>query len=179
MAAWRLDRPDAPLPLGDGFGLRPWRLDDADALVAALDGDSEISRWIAVIAQPYRVSDAEAYLTASIRDWDTGRGGTFAIVDDRDVPVGSIALDLTKYEAPCIGYWVAAAARGRGLATSATRAVAALAFDVVGAGRVILYAEAGNAASRAVARRAGFSECGPVRLEDGITRILHEQRRPG
>ena len=176
MAAPGLDRPDAPLPLGGGFKLRPWRRDDAGALVAALDGDTEVSRWITVIPQPYRADDAEAFLAATIRDWDAGRGGAFAIVDDRDAPVGSIGLDVTGYDAPCIGYWVAEAARGRGLATRAARAVAQLAFDVVGADRVILYAEAENAASRAVARRAGFGERGLAQLGDGITRILYELR---
>ena len=42
--------------------LRPWRADDAAELVAALDGDDEIARWLDSIPQPYTDADARAWL---------------------------------------------------------------------------------------------------------------------
>jgi RimJ/RimL family protein N-acetyltransferase len=97
--------------------------------------------------------------------------GDFAIVDDRDAPVGSVALDLAGHEALCVGYWIARGARGQGLAARATPAVVRLAFDVVGTDRVILHAQPENTASRAVARRAAFVECGVSQLADGIVEL--------
>src|SRR5436309_16018285 len=42
--------------------LRPWRADDAEAIVACIDGDPEISRWLDVVPQPYTLADARAYI---------------------------------------------------------------------------------------------------------------------
>ena len=45
--------------LDDGIvALRPWRTDDAEAIVACIDGDPEISRWLDVVPQPYTLEDA-------------------------------------------------------------------------------------------------------------------------
>jgi ribosomal-protein-alanine N-acetyltransferase len=127
----RVRRPEAPLMIGRGFALRPWRSEDAPALVAALDGDPEILRWISIIPQPYRGADAEAFIAATVRGWDEGVNAAFAIVDRRDKPVGAVDLHLLQDVAPSIGYWVARVARGRGLATAAAREVAEFALDVV------------------------------------------------
>lgn len=63
---------------------------------------------------------------------------------------------------PEIGYAVAPWARRRGYAAEAARALADWALRL-GAHRVHLYADVGNGASQAVARRAGFREEGVVR----------------
>ena len=50
--------------LDDGIvALRPWRADDAEAIVACIDGDPEISRWLDVVPQPYTLEDARTYIT--------------------------------------------------------------------------------------------------------------------
>lgn len=56
-----------------------------------------------------------------------------------------------------IGYAVGPAHRGQGLAARAVRVMAAYAFEQLGAEQVILELEAENAASVAVATKAGFS----------------------
>jgi hypothetical protein len=43
---------------------------------------------------------------------------------------------------------------------------------------VILFAQPGNLASRAVAVRAGFDQSGTKLLGDGLVRIIYERRRP-
>jgi RimJ/RimL family protein N-acetyltransferase len=60
---------------------------------------------------------------------------------------------VPKFE---IGYWTVASFGGKGYATEATRAVAALAFDVLKAKRVQIRCEPTNERSRRVAERAGF-----------------------
>lgn len=55
-----------------------------------------------------------------------------------------------------LGYAVGPAHRGQGLAARAVRVMAAYAFEQLGARQVILELEAENAASVAVATKAGF-----------------------
>ncbi|GAA3128831.1 hypothetical protein GCM10017687_49960 [Streptomyces echinatus] len=55
-----------------------------------------------------------------------------------------------------LGYAVGPAHRGQGLAARAVRVIAAYAFEELGAEQVILELEAENAASVAVATKAGF-----------------------
>jgi RimJ/RimL family protein N-acetyltransferase len=61
---------------------------------------------------------------------------------------------IPKFE---IGYWVRASCAGRGYATEATRALAELARDALGARRLEITADAANAASRRVAEKSGFA----------------------
>ena len=43
--------------------LRPWTCgDDAEAIVACIDGDPEITRWLDQVPQPYTLEDARAYI---------------------------------------------------------------------------------------------------------------------
>lgn len=61
-----------------------------------------------------------------------------------------------------IGYWLAASARTRGYATRAVNLLTSWLFEL-GAARIFLTIVAGNEASVAVARRAGFAYEGTMR----------------
>jgi len=139
----------------DVIALRPWRRKDADALVACIDGDPEIGRWLDRIPQPYTAADALAFIS--------GIGETaFAVVDEASGEiVGGIGLRWTEDVAE-VGYWARAGARGRGLTTRALVLAAGVAFEE-GAARVQLRADVENAPSRRVAEKAGFTAEGVVR----------------
>ena len=62
-----------------------------------------------------------------------------------------------------IGYWLAPAARGRGVATRAVRILGDWAFASLPVDRIGITAEPGNRASCAVAERAGFTYEGVLR----------------
>lgn len=89
------------------------------------------------------------------------------VIVDRagDRPVGSIGVWLRDLAAGrvAVGYWVVAAARGRGAATHALTAVAAWALKDLGIARVELFVEPDNAASIRTAERAGFVREGLLR----------------
>ena len=72
--------------------------------------------------------------------------------------VGSVDLRIEAADGRTgeIGYWVAAAARGRGVASTAARLLSDFGFDTLGLRRIELNAAVGNAASRRVAEKAGF-----------------------
>ena len=136
-----LTLPSPPLT-GESVVLRPWRSDDAPALVAAW-ADPEIRRWAEVPAE----TGLDA---ASI--WITGQ----ALRRER-----RMALDLAVVDADgsVIGWWTAADARGRGVATEAVALLTGWALGgQLGLSVVVARVDAANVASLAVARRAGYSE---------------------
>jgi RimJ/RimL family protein N-acetyltransferase len=160
----------APLPpptLTDGVvRLRPWRPDDAPAVFAACQ-DAEIARWVP-IPWPYHELDAQSLLDASAAGWRDGSAAHFAIVDvATDRMVGAI----TRYgpdpehggHRATFGYWVAAEARGRGVATRALTLIVDWTLATTDVVRLDLETFAGNEASAKVAARCGFEVEGTLR----------------
>jgi RimJ/RimL family protein N-acetyltransferase/catechol 2,3-dioxygenase-like lactoylglutathione lyase family enzyme len=152
--------------LNDGVvALRPWRRDDAGDLVAALD-DPEVSLWIPVIPYPYRLEDAEVFFDLVGREADAGRMVAGAIVDHADgrlfggIGMSSISRGNASAE---VGYWVAAAERGRGVATRAAKLLVDWGFAELGLDRIGLLADTDNVASRRVAKKLRFVEEGVLR----------------
>ena len=139
--------------------LRAWRDSDLPGLVAACQ-DREISRWTRV-PFPYGPSDARAYLLQRHDSLHAGTAAPFAIVAsaDRDQLLGSISLMRFSWQHSRaeVGYWLAAASRGRGHATRAVRLLTAWGFRSLGLQRIDLMAATGNPASQRVAERCGFT----------------------
>jgi RimJ/RimL family protein N-acetyltransferase len=153
-------------PLSDGvIALRAWMPADIPALVEACQ-DPEISRRT-LVPSPYTEDEARAYLERVAAGWTDGARASFAVVDaaDHDAPVGAAGLQAIDWDqlAADVGYWLAAPARGRGFATRAVELLAGWAFGALGLERLELRTIEDNAASHAVARRAGFApSAGPL-----------------
>jgi RimJ/RimL family protein N-acetyltransferase len=140
--------------------LRPWADEDVPALVAAIDGDPEISAWLELIPQPYTVSEARAWVALATSMWRERSGSPFAVLADGEV-VGGVGVNWIDREQGVgdIGYWLKREVRGRGYTTRAVRLAAEWAFSV-GCERLQLRADAENEASLRVAERAGFKREG-------------------
>src|SRR3954468_5563281 len=154
-----LHHPDPPL--SDGvITLRPKRREDIDALVAVCQ-DPEISRWTRV-PSPYTREDAEGWIRAAELDRQAGLGIDWLAVDEQGEVVASIAVQHIRPDEGVgeIGYWVVAPARGRGIATRAVRLAADWALRDLRLRTLELIAHEDNAASRGVARAAGFTQTG-------------------
>ena len=144
--------------------IRPWNEADAGDLVACLDGDEEIARWLDRIPQPYRVADALAFI-------GTTSETTFAIVDADDGRLlGGIGVRWAEDVAE-IGYWVREEARGRGVTTRALVLATRFALER-GAARVQLRADLENLPSRRVAEKVGYKA-------EGVLRSAHWNPRLG
>jgi RimJ/RimL family protein N-acetyltransferase len=143
--------------------LRPYRVDDADAVFAACQ-DPEIQRWLTAVPVPYTREDARTFIDqVAIAGRSTGQSLTVAIEADGQL-VGSSGVHGLQVHplGPEIGYWIAPQARGNGYAAETAHALAEWALGL-GAPRVHLVADVRNAGSQAVARRAGFSQEGVLR----------------
>jgi RimJ/RimL family protein N-acetyltransferase len=142
---------------GEGVVLRPPRLADADDVTAACQ-DPGIQRYIPVIPVPYTREDAVHYLTEGVAAIRAGGGAGLVVADpDTDRVIGSIGLHhISRSDGLAeVGYWVAPWARGQGVATAATVALTAWAYQQ-GLHRVELLTEEDNWPSQRVALAAGF-----------------------
>lgn len=149
---------------GDGLLLRPWCPEDAEAVYQACQ-DPEIVRWTRV-PHPYTQEHATSFAAASAGTWREQAGASFAVVDETTGAVLASCGLVDVDESDCtveVGYWVAPWARGRGVATAATKAVSRWAMEDLGAQRVSLEAASANIGSQRVALKAGFTREGVQR----------------
>lgn len=151
----------------DAVVLRPWSSSDA-IFMAEASRDPAIERYNGPV--PASVADAMTVIERIEQSWRTFEvegdptGAAFAIVDaSSGEPVGMCGIDhWSSADVAQFGYWLAAGARGRGLATRAVMLMTGWLFTL-GAARVFLTIDSENAASAAVALRAGFIHEGTLR----------------
>jgi RimJ/RimL family protein N-acetyltransferase len=147
----------------DGLILRPWQAGDAPALIVACE-DPEIARWLPMIPSPYTEEDARTYLELARDTWERGESYNFAILDaETGALAGSIAVRMMRFRIGHFGYWVAAEARGRGIATQALKALCRWGVDTLDLKRMELLTDPKNTASQRVAEKAGFQREGILR----------------
>ena len=167
-------RPPSPA-LSDGVvTLRPWIERDVTAIADACR-DQEIAWWLDQVPQPYGEADARTYVAMTRRGWKDGTHAAFAVTDatSGDV-VGSVGLHWldTEHGVAEVGYWVRRDARGRGVATRATRLAVRWALKDCAMKRLQLRADRLNVASQRVAEAAGFRP-------EGILRSVRFNARQG
>jgi RimJ/RimL family protein N-acetyltransferase len=153
-----------------GLVLRPKVPGDADALTAACQ-DPEIQRWT-FVPSPYTRADADHYIALSEQEAAAGTAVHLVAVDAEDGRVlGSFSIMELDREPGYgeIGYWVAAEARGRGIATRAVRLLTDWGRAELGLTRLEILPHKDNEASKRVAEKAGYRDTGqlvaPVRGE--------------
>jgi RimJ/RimL family protein N-acetyltransferase len=140
--------------------LRPGWPEDAPAVMRAI-GHEEVVRMLAKAPWPYRLADAESFLSRQ-------RGAeeaSFLILShegDYPRPIGGIGLapDEDGHE---LGYWLAPGAWGRGYATEAGLAVVTIARHGLGLKRLHSGHFIDNPASGRVLQKLGFRATGKVK----------------
>ncbi|MEU8253746.1 GNAT family N-acetyltransferase [Micromonospora inaquosa] len=146
-------------PVVEAYGvrLRPFRAEDSADVV---DGcaDPLTQRFVSNLPTPYTETDARWWIDVGAPAAWTGGGAAYAVADPAtDRLLGAVGLSnpVPARGQLEIGYWMRPAARGRGLATAATRALSEHAF-ATGAVRLELLTEPENGPSQRVALAAGF-----------------------
>jgi RimJ/RimL family protein N-acetyltransferase len=137
--------------------LRPVREGDVPAIVAACQ-DPEISRWTTV-PSPYDEHHAVEFVRRAAEGRRRGTGAAFTMADPAgDGLLGCISVFGVDWTAlvGTVGYWVAAGARGRGVARHALGLLSRWSFDRLGLARLQLDVVVGNEASCRVAEAAGY-----------------------
>ncbi|MFM8780685.1 MAG: GNAT family N-acetyltransferase, partial [Gemmatimonadota bacterium] len=165
-----------PMPVltTDQLLLRAFVSSDAVAVEAAVS-DVAVAEQTLSIPHPYPPGAAVDFIAATQREWSAGTVATWAVVQ-RDVGavVGAVMLRFAwPHRRAEIGYWIARAAWGRGIATEAVRVVLEYGFDRRGLHRVEARRWVGNEASGRVLAKAWFRDEGVLRgalVRDGIAR---------
>jgi [ribosomal protein S5]-alanine N-acetyltransferase len=151
----RLDR--------DATAIRALAVDDATEFAAAVIANRpHTAPWEPVHAEAHytRAGQVET-LRRDVEAWELGTGYAFAVLDreDGDAIIGRIALGNVvrgAWRNATLGYWVSAAAGGRGHATSAAILICRFAFEHAGLHRVQPAVIPRNVRSIRVVEKAGF-----------------------
>ncbi|HEV3053927.1 MAG TPA: GNAT family protein [Solirubrobacteraceae bacterium] len=154
-------------PLADEVVLlRPWDVDDVPDQIMQF-ADPSVVRFSWPHTTPYLEEYAWTFFREQERARRDGEELNFAFVDPGAPATvfggGSLyGIDLHERRAS-VGYWLAPAHRGRGIATRATRLMARWGFSELGVGRIELTCGPDNRASQRVAERVGFAREGVLR----------------
>ena len=151
--------------------------------IAGICQDPDIQEWTTV-PRGYTRADAEDFVTGTVvKGWRSGAELTWAVREER--PGGAVLVGMTGLSGRVggvweIGYWLDPAARGRGTASRAARALVEAAFDPDGPLRAAalrwrcdIHDGVPNWASWRVAWGLGFRREGRVRsllVNDGVLR---------
>ena len=147
--------PAATLTAGD-LTLRPLSQIDVDDVVDACQ-DAETLRWLP-LPRPYTRASAEWFIgTFGPTQHSSGEGIVFA-VESAGRLAGAIDLKAVNWVTKVaeVGYWVSPWARGRGVASPATRSLCGWAIREQGFERIELFAAVGTVASQRASETAGL-----------------------
>jgi RimJ/RimL family protein N-acetyltransferase len=137
------------------LALRAPRLEDTKT-VAALANDRRIAENTARIPHPYKMSDAENFITGANK-----AGGEAAfLITLRDGPIVGACGLVKQEQAPELGFWLGVPHWGKGYATEALHAVIDYAFTDLGHEALQAGARVTNPPSRRVLEKCGFQWTG-------------------
>lgn len=160
---------------GEGFALRPWRMDDLESLVRHAD-DEQVSRAVSDrFPFPYTREDGLAFLSGKVVDLSQP---VFAIEVNGEA-CGGIGVRPGTDERACgaeFGYWLGRAHWGRGLMTQVVADFAPWAMRTLSLHRLFATVLDSNPASAAVLLRNGFVEEGTQRCAVIKRGRLHDLR---
>lgn len=141
--------------------LRPPVEGDAPAITAACQ-DPEVCRYTA-LPDPYELHHATEWIAGAPAAWRDATSAPMVVVDAAtDELLGACGLlDIRDGHAE-IGYWVAAGARGRGVATRGVVLLTAWGLGELGLSEIELLADVRNLPSHRVAEKAGYRATGRV-----------------
>ncbi|WP_416974769.1 GNAT family N-acetyltransferase [Streptomyces sp. 4F14] len=136
------------------LSLRPWQRSDAPALLAAAQ-DPALRHWTSLDLNGE--ADAGRWLDEQRQGWESGERLAFAVVGERGGLLGQVVLKRPSAAAGEVGYWTAAEARGRGIASGALQGLTEWAFSRhASLERLELIHQVDNAASCRVAAKCGY-----------------------
>lgn len=143
----------------DDIVIRPWSTGDADALFAAVSASlPTLSQWLPWATTAYARADAAAWIVHCTAAREAGDEYHFGVFDAVSGEVlGGVGLNhrIRAYRTANLGYWVADAARGRGVAVHAARQTARFGFDTLALQRIAILVQPENRASLRVAVKLG------------------------
>jgi ribosomal-protein-serine acetyltransferase len=151
--------------LGSGIALRLLGERDAGEVFALVDRNREhLRRWMPWVGEGYSVADAAGWLRRGLEQLARNDGFQAGITLEGALVgvIGFHAIDWPNRKTS-LGYWLSADAQGRGVMTTACRAMVDHALVELGLNRAEIRCGTGNARSRRIPERLGFTLEGVAR----------------
>lgn len=158
--------------------LRPYRAEDAEPMYAAIiESREQLIPWLPWCHDAYAIEETRGWIASREQALREQHEQSFLIVDAADGTIlggcGLNLVDLLNRRAN-LGYWVRRSAEGRGIATAATKLVAAFGLGELGLIRIEILAAVDNVASRRVAIKAGAEPEGVLRRRLLLHGVPHD-----
>lgn len=153
------------LYVDDRTALRTPRVEDAPGLFALIDRDrAYLRRWLGWVDASATVEHTREFLRGAIAAAEEGKS-LILLGEHAGEPCGTVGFNwLDATNGTCeIGYWLRADFQGRGIVTACCRALVKHAFDDLGLNHVRIAVAVGNAPSRRIPERLGFTLDGVLR----------------
>lgn len=139
--------------------IRPWAANDVDALFDAVSASlPTLSQWLPWAKPGYSREDSTTWIAHCLCVRETEDEFHFGAFDATSGDLlGSVGLNqrIRAARSANLGYWVADAARGRGVAVEAAKQAARFGFDTLGLQRLVIQVQPENRASLRVAIKLG------------------------
>jgi RimJ/RimL family protein N-acetyltransferase len=134
-----------------------------DATAAVRESLPELKPFLPWATDDYDSEASRAFIEKSVADWAEGTTFNYGIFTAAGDLIGGIGL-MTRMGPGVleIGYWLRTAYTCRGYMTAAVQALTRVALTLPGIDRVAIRHDAANAASAAVALKAGFVEASRI-----------------
>jgi ribosomal-protein-serine acetyltransferase len=152
--------------------LKRWEPVWADETTAVVrESLPELKAFLPWATDAYDIEASRTFIETSVENWGSGTTFNYGIFTAVGDLVGGIGL-MTRMGPGVleIGYWMRTAYTGRGYMTAAVEALARVALALPDVERVAIRHDVANAASAAVAAKAGFVE---------VSRVDREPQAPG
>jgi ribosomal-protein-serine acetyltransferase len=149
-----------------GITARAPRSSDARAhFEAAVESWPEAGRWLAWCHEGYTLEESRSWIEQALKGRETGDLYEFFLFDPDGQFLGGCGLSRIdrRFLKANLGYWVRSSETGKGVATTASKLVAAFGFTELGLERVEIIAAVENAASQRVAAKVGATREGILR----------------
>ena len=158
--------------------IRPYEARDVDPLLeAARESITEVYKWLPWCHPDYAREDSADWVHSRPDQWELDQDYSFVV---EEVATGRFLggaglnqIDRIHLRAN-LGYWTRTGAEGGGIATTATRLVAAFGFSELGLERLEILAAVPNLASQRVAEKAGAIREGILRRRLFLFDRMHD-----
>ncbi len=156
--------------LGQDAYLRLLTAQDAEECFAVVDANrAHLREWLPWVDRSNSPTDTYWFIEGALQQFAANNGFQAGIVVEQRL-VGAIGFHGIDWASrrTSIGYWLAEPHQGRGLVTTACRALVDHAFSAWKLNRVEVRAAVDNLRSRAVPERLGFTLEGTIRQAEWV-----------
>lgn len=146
----------------DGISLQLLSHETGESAIRAINSDPEIWQHVYVASLIHTIDDVDTQVADMMRDGNLLR----YVVVERDDVIGMVNFwragdffgELVAPDACGVGYFLVPSARGKGILADALVRLLETAENAIDVHEFVAFCEDENSASRAVLKRAGFSE---------------------